>query len=181
MDNKSDHSDTRRWYHIILTTYGSWLPGDLRGFRTRDHREHVEGDYRNPPPTQQYAARRDRSRRLLKHPAIELTPAQRHIVGTALRDRLKKLGAYVVAIAVDLQHVHLQLKLPPREAMSWIGLAKKHAWFELRETGFHSGLWGKRAKVVPIKDRAHQVNVYRYIMRHAQHGAWVWNWKDDQP
>lgn len=50
MDNKSDHSDTRRWHHIILTTYGSWLPGDLRGFRTRDHREHVEGDYR-PPPT----------------------------------------------------------------------------------------------------------------------------------
>jgi hypothetical protein len=38
------------WYHIMLTTSGDWLYGDARGFRTRHHREHVEGDYKNPPP-----------------------------------------------------------------------------------------------------------------------------------
>jgi hypothetical protein len=38
------------WFHAIITTYGAWLDGDARGFRTRHHREHVEGDYKNPPP-----------------------------------------------------------------------------------------------------------------------------------
>lgn len=37
------------WYHIMCHTYGTWLPGDPRGFRTRHHREHVEGDYKSPP------------------------------------------------------------------------------------------------------------------------------------
>jgi hypothetical protein len=30
-------------------TYGTWLPGDPKGFRTRHHREHIEGDYKKPP------------------------------------------------------------------------------------------------------------------------------------
>jgi hypothetical protein len=34
-------ADLRRWYHIIMSTYGSWLYGDARGFRTRHHREHI--------------------------------------------------------------------------------------------------------------------------------------------
>jgi hypothetical protein len=37
-----------RWYHIIETTYGAWLYGDQRGFRTRHHREHVDGDDKRP-------------------------------------------------------------------------------------------------------------------------------------
>ena len=42
--------DWWRWFHVILGTYGSWLPGDPRGFRTRHHRDHVDGDYKSPPP-----------------------------------------------------------------------------------------------------------------------------------
>ena len=33
------------WYHVMCHTYGTWLPGDPKGFRTRHHREQVEGDY----------------------------------------------------------------------------------------------------------------------------------------
>jgi hypothetical protein len=40
----------RDWYHVTGSTYGAWLPGDPRGFRTRHHRQHVEGDYKDPPP-----------------------------------------------------------------------------------------------------------------------------------
>ena len=39
-----------RWFHVTAHTYGAWLAGDARGFRTRHHREHVEGDYKHPPP-----------------------------------------------------------------------------------------------------------------------------------
>ena len=52
----------RAWFHIVLTTYGSWLYGDERGFRTRGHREHVEGDYKRPPTAGLYRHKAQRSR-----------------------------------------------------------------------------------------------------------------------
>ena len=61
-----------RWHHCIATTYGAWLPGDDFGFRTRHHREHVEGDYRNPPPPGAHQQLLSRSRRLLKQPAVSI-------------------------------------------------------------------------------------------------------------
>ena len=48
--------DNRVWYHVVLSTYGSWLYGDKRGFRTRHHREHVDGDYKNPPSLGKYGS-----------------------------------------------------------------------------------------------------------------------------
>ena len=38
------------WYHVNGNTYGTWLPGDERGWRSRHHKVHVNGDYKNPPP-----------------------------------------------------------------------------------------------------------------------------------
>jgi hypothetical protein len=58
--------DSRRWHHVVLTTYGAWLYGDVRGFRTRHHREHVDGDYKNPPPAEKYIAEERRSRESLR-------------------------------------------------------------------------------------------------------------------
>lgn len=53
------------WYHIMGSTFGTWLPGDPKGFRTRHHREHVEGDYKNPPPKGTHDARWKRSKELM--------------------------------------------------------------------------------------------------------------------
>jgi hypothetical protein len=72
------------WFHIILTAYGAWLYGDPRGFRTRHHREHVEGDYKNPPPPGLYADREARSRESLRQQPVAWTPEWRAIVGGAL-------------------------------------------------------------------------------------------------
>jgi hypothetical protein len=56
------------WIHFVETVYGAWLYGDTRGFRTRHHREHVEGDYKNPPPTEKYGSEWQRSIESLKQP-----------------------------------------------------------------------------------------------------------------
>jgi hypothetical protein len=45
----------RSWYHCTVSTYGTWLPGDERGWRERDHHEHVEGDYKKPPKPSKFA------------------------------------------------------------------------------------------------------------------------------
>ena len=60
-----------------------------------------------------------------------------------------------------------------------MGLAKKHATFEARSCGWQGKLWGRRGKEVRVKDRGHQLQVYRYILAHAAQGAWVWDWMQE--
>jgi hypothetical protein len=169
-------TDPRRWYHIILTTYGAWLYGDPRGFRTRHHREHVAGDYKNPPPLGKYKHREDRSRESLKHEPPRLTKPLRAAVGTAVKEKPDALGAMVICISVSRQHVHFLAKMQPSQVRNWTGAAKRHAWYVLREQGWSRKLWGKGRKIIPVKGRQHQLNVYEYILDHAEVGAWTWKW-----
>ena len=127
-------ADDRKWFHVTTHTYGAWLYGDPRGFRTRHHREHIEGDYRNPPPEGKYAAKYERSKESLKQEPVRLTPEWREVVGAALRERLVGLGAEVIAVAMTATHAHILAKMPnSKEATrDWLGLAKKHAWFLAR-------------------------------------------------
>lgn len=164
------------WFHLVLSTYGAWLRGDRRGFRTRHHREHVEGDYKRPPPAGSYARLEQRSRKLVKQPAVELPARLRSVVGLALIEKLTERGAFVLCAAVARQHVHLLVKMPPSRVREWGGHAKRHATFTMRQHDWKGKLWAVRGKATPVKDRKHQVNVYYYILDHASQGAWVWNW-----
>ena len=170
--------DEQKWYHIILTTYGAWLPGDPRGFRTRHHRQHVEGDYKNPPPPGRYEKLKKHSTESLKHPPVILSPELRPVVGKALRDRLHEFKVLVACLSVGGQHIHLLAKMPIEQSRTLIGSVKQHTWFVLREKGWTNKLWGKKAKSIPIRDRAHQINVYNYIIEHQNEGAWVWKHSD---
>src|SRR5439155_24967154 len=170
--------DTPRWFHVTAHTYGAWLYGDPRGLRTRHHREHVEGDYRNPPPPGTYDDKYQRSKESLKQPPVIFTPKWRKEVGIALRDKLLFLGARLLRLSVSGQHVHYLAKMPPACPKLWTGIAKKHAWFELRDRGWEGMLWAKGSKTTPVKDRKHQLNVYGYIGDHAHKGAWLWSFND---
>jgi len=159
-DKMAETDDTTRcWFHVILTTYGAWLPGDPRGFRTRHHRDHVDGDYKNPPPPGVYESFAQKNRDALKHEVVSLNRLQRETVGTALKTRLDQLDASLIAISVSSQHIQLLVKLPPKTVRLQVGDAKKHSWFEMRETGWKTKLWGKRGKFLRIRDRRHQLNV----------------------
>ncbi len=170
-----------RWFHATSHTYGVWLPGDPRGFRTRHHREHVEGDYKNPPPPGAHADRLARSRRLLVQEPVVLAPEWRPVVGAAVRDRLAQLGAEVLAVAMSATHLHVQARTPVDEVRRWLGIAKCHAWFVARDRDWVGRIWAKRSKALPVRDRGHQVNVFNYIRRHADEGAWVWTFRDRAP
>ena len=79
--------------------------------------------------------------------------------------------------AVSRQHAHVLARLPRKFARPWSALAKKHAWFVARDHGWVGKMWGKRGKQDPVRDRRHQLNVYRYILEPKKQGAWVWCWK----
>jgi acetylornithine deacetylase len=177
----------RKWFHVTAHTYGAWLYGDARGFRTRHHREHVEGDYKNPPHgelAKEYAAKRRRSEELLKQAPVRLSAEMRAVVGAAVRERLIELGAEVIVVAMSATHAHILAKMPNAKAVTrdWVGRAKKHAWYLARDQGWKGQVWGKRSKATAIKDYDHQTNAFNYIVRHGEkEGAWVWTYRDPPP
>ena len=167
-----------RWYHITTHTYGAWLYGDDRSFRTRHHREHIEGDYKHRPPQGQYTTQLERSRKLLKQPPVTIPADLRPVVGIAMLEKLQEYGAQVLCLCVNGQHVHFLAKMPsgPTPRL-WTSYAKREATFRLKALNWTGKLWAVRSKIILIKDRKHQLNVFHYILRHDQEGGWVWDFR----
>jgi REP element-mobilizing transposase RayT len=173
--------DTWSWLHITSHTYGAWLHGSPKGYRTRHHREHIEGDYKNPPPKGEYDDNLKRSKQLLKQEPVKLANKWRKLFGQSVLDKMNELGAEVICIAMGATHVHLLAKMPPgKTPRQWVGRAKKHANFTGKDEGWTGKLWAVRCKVTPINDRDHQVNTFRYIVKHLGEGAWVWDYHNGE-
>lgn len=171
--------DDRHWFHCTTHTYAQWLLGDPRGFRTRHHRQHVEGDYKNPPPPGLYRSLLQRSQELLTQPPVKLERDLRQLVALAMVEKLQEYTAQVLVLSVSSTHVHLLAKMPPAEIPRlWLGYAKREATFQLKELGWTGKLWAKRSKILPIHDRRHQLNSLSYIVRHRDEGAWVWDFRE---
>lgn len=188
------------WYHCIVSTYGSWLPGDPRGFRTRKHREHVEGDYKSPPPKGIYEQRHRDARDQMKRDTVRLDMKARSVVLQEALISAKKHKLELLVVSVSAMHCHLLAKFPMdlrKPTLDERGLRTssiddpvRHIvgqfkqWSSkrlIREGLVEAGVWAKRGKIVPIEDRSHQVNVFNYIKKHKEEGAAVWTFRDEPP
>ena len=187
------------WYHCMSNTYGTWLPGDPRGFRTRKHREHVEGDYKKPPPELKYDSRHDQAKRSLKRDPVILSPdARRACVDALVHAWVDRHSVEVLAVSVSAMHMHVlarfgcvvaQKPTPSRgglrerdPARFFVAVAKERSAKVLANAGLvkPGGVWAKRGKIVQIKNRSHQLHVYRYILDHQDEGAATWSFRDSE-
>ena len=159
-------------YHISWGTYGSWLPGDPRGFRTRSHRQHIDGDYRNPPPTGKYAALHAYARDALKKPPVTIEADLQQIVALACLEQFAKEAADVSAISVDCWHVHVAVVCPAAGIKQMIGRVKKVSSHRVRRR-IPGRLWQAGCHIVPIRNEEHWRNVLAYIAAHGRKG-WAW-------
>lgn len=169
------------WYHCNGNTYGTWLPGDPRGFRARHHREHIGGDYRNPPPPGANRETLDRSRTLLRRPPIRLDAAHREIATGAMVEKLLTDEIEVIALSIDDHHFHLLARFRDHQPRHWVGRAKMHSSMLLRGHGLPGGVWAVRSRALPIRDREHQINVFNYVVKHRGRNAAVWTFRDGPP
>lgn len=188
------------WFHVNGNTYGTWLRGDPRGWRARHHREHVDGDYKNPPAPGTYDRLHAHSQRLMKRPAVHLSQEARALACQAMVDSLLRHRVELISLCVDDHHYHLLARFgKPTDSDPWasvvaqrrdgkaliavarhcVGIAKKDSATALSDAGLaaRGGVWAKRCRVPPIGDRAHQLNVYRYIVNHAERAAAVWTFE----
>lgn len=171
------------WYHINGNTYGTWLPGDPRGYRTVRHKNHIAGDYKHPPKKDQHLATLIRSKQQLKRPPIYLTLKAAQQACTAFHESLERDKIEHLAIAVDDHHYHVLARFPDRRPRHWIGLAKRRSALQLTQQGLaeKGGIWATKCRCLPITDRQHQLNCYHYILNHQNQRAAIWNFKDQPP
>jgi REP element-mobilizing transposase RayT len=89
-------SMTTLGYHLTWTTYGTWLPGDERGWYEAGHL-----GVRDPNP-----AREELARRLMTEAEIVLTPEQRRLVEATIRDHCARRGWSLHAVNARTNDVH---------------------------------------------------------------------------
>jgi len=190
------------WYHLNGNTYGTWVRGDVRGWRARHHREHIEGDYRDPPDPNEHVAERRFSKAHTESP-VQLSPEARAIARDELVASLIHQHTEVIACTVDDHHFHLLAKFilqqKPTGSNPWAsethnqpiyayirhvtGLAKSRSSRALSSLHLapEGGVWAKRFKITAITDRKHQLNTFNYISDHGSRGAALWTFKDPPP
>jgi hypothetical protein len=124
------------WYHCMGNTYGTWLPGDSRGFRTRHHRQHIEGDYKNPPAPEDYQSYRRESERNLKHTVVKLNRQARELACRCFCEFLISREIEIAECAVDAVHFHLlakfESKLVPAVDPGTFGGKREHRRLMIR-------------------------------------------------
>ena len=169
------------WYHVDGNTYGTWLHGDHRGWRTRHHRRHVPYDYKNPPPPEVYEKLEKHSRESMKDAIVFLSQAQRKVACHEMAAKLLSLEVELLAISVDRVHYHILARFPTDHVKHWVGIAKKHSGILMRPHGIVGGTWAIGCRALPITDREHQVNTFEYIRRHSLKGAVIWTFRDPIP
>jgi len=161
----------RAWAHVVTSTRGQWLPGDRRGFRSRQHRVHSSGDYRRPPPPGEHEGLRKVAEAISTGPVF-LATAHRRVVVEAIQTKLTQLGAHPRVIACDGVHCHALFNCDG-DAVRLFGRAKQAASHALREQ-IPGRVWGRSSHVERIKDESHYLAVIRYVLAHQDRGAIVW-------
>jgi len=165
------------WYHVTVHVYASWLRGDPRGWRARHHREHVDGDYKHPPPKGKYDALFELSKPLMKRDPVRIAKALRQVVAGAIAEKLQMDDIQVLVVSLTAKHLHLLARFPDHNPRHWIGRAKKSASHIVRQEGLRTeegGLWAKRSHAEPITGRSHQVKTFCYVLDHVNEGAAIW-------
>jgi REP element-mobilizing transposase RayT len=166
----------------MSNTFGTWLPGDARGWRERNHRHHVDGDYKNPPPKGSGEKILACSKSGMQRAVVRLEPMLRKIAIDALVQCLIDDHITVLIASLDSHHLHLLARFPdnrPRRKLGWGKLsATKAVKNHLRTLNDPSlllenreGIWSKRSKAEPIKDRGHLVRALNYIRKHQSRGS----------
>jgi hypothetical protein len=91
-------------YLLTWTTYGSWLPGDARGWVSKP------GQFRAPDKGREVAARQR-----MTEPAVTLDIDQRQIVEDTIAAHCRIRGWHLHVVNARTEHVHVVVTAPGRK------------------------------------------------------------------
>ena len=172
------------WWLVTWSTYGSWLPGDPRGFQTRRGKEYVPPPERYAKPGEPTYNPSDYSKRYQSAKAMGAAPGKlaashRKCVLDAVVKQLAKLPVVPAALAVSSEHSHLLAKFGGLKIRTTAGVLKGEATKALREAGFNEEqIWGAECHMKSKKEGREFQIALRYVSNHVDEGAEVCIWPE---
>jgi hypothetical protein len=172
------------WWLITWGTYGSWLPGDPRGFRTWRRREYVPPPYgkaEGGEPTYDpsaYAEQHDDARSRLTSTAVSLTVADRREACSALVGEIATIRIVPAILAVAKHHAHFIAQFGELEIRPTIGRLKAAATRSMRNASFDAPLlWAKGCHMESLNSDDDFLGAYQYVEQHQAQGAAIHKWE----
>jgi len=167
-----------RWRLITINTKNSWHHGSPRGFRSRKHRIHSSGDYRNPPPVGEHVGLYI-DRLLHCDQKVVLEREIRVMVGDALVQWFKAHGYRVLAISVSSDHAHILIELidDPSIIKRVIGEAKRVSSRAVK-TQLPGSVWSAGCDYEPVDDADRLRDGVNYVLLKQGRDSWTWSHRD---
>jgi REP element-mobilizing transposase RayT len=146
-------------YFLTWTTYGTWLPGDARGWVKR--RGKSEGIVEAPS-----AALESHARSLMNDPPVVLDAKMRDVADAAMRQACRESGWNLHALEVRSNHVHIVVTACDASPGKVMGVLKVRGTQGLNALGGERDRWWARNGSKRILDSSASVEAaIRYVMR----------------
>ena len=145
-------------YFLTWTTYGTWLPGDERGW------VHHRNSGIQPPDSQRAA----QARKLMKACPVRLSDKQREIASETIRASCRAKGWHVHALNVRSNHVHIVLNAAdqgPERAMSFLKAWASRKLNEIFSPSVRQRWWTRHGSTRYIKTAASLDKAIEYVRR----------------
>ena len=181
----SEPSDDRppRWWLVTFNTYGTWLPGDPRGFQTWRHRVHVPPPKRYAragEPTYDPAPHRPRhaaAKRAMTQPAVRFSPRAIGCCLEAFREEFDAIPVVPSVLSIDDWHVHALIRVGGYPIRTAVGRLKAAASRLLHQYDLCSGkVWAQGCHMDSRDDDRSVRKAFEYVRDHADEGASVHTW-----
>ena len=144
-------------YLITWTTYGTWLPGDERGWVEK----HQQGTQSGDP--NRYAS----AVQLLKEPPVILNPLQRQLVEETIAKHCAFRGWTLHAVNARSNHIHVVVTAPgmnPKEVMAQFKAWCSRRLNEQERAGLNQKKWWTQyGSKKWINDENYLQNAIRYV------------------
>ncbi len=118
-------------YMVTWTTYGSWLPGDERGFVANG--QILPGDLKTL----------ERNKKRQKLPTVKLNKKEIKLIRQTIVNEAREIGHEIVALSVCTNHVHLAARTNDKLIEDIVGRYKSITTSALWELGREGRIWTK--------------------------------------
>jgi REP element-mobilizing transposase RayT len=155
-------------YHIVISGYGLWLPGDDRGHWSEAWDEQIgyfETHMLHPgdPGRKEMAAQRQ------KRPPVRLNAAMQRVAAATIGRCCEDSDWRIAAASIEATHTHLLLTYSSRDIDLTIKWLKDQATKAIHQETPHGGpVWCKGRWRSFVYDADVWQNTQRYIERHNQ-------------
>ncbi len=171
------------WWLVTWTTYGTWLPGDPRGFQTWRGHEYVppprryakpgEPTYRSDDYTDLYRISQER----LNEAPLTLTHSQCVMAVEAIVQELTDMPMQPSVLAIGHVHSHFLAQFRALKARPAVGRLKAAATRRLHESGVDSErVWCRDCHLKSKAAGREFRDAFVYVYRHKREGAEVHVW-----